>query len=125
MSANSYLLFSKRLQRGALYNVKHSSIPKGTLEWFESRQQSQSHPNTSPSPTATLTAVPPGLKKLERVQKQENDPYEDELLRIPSYDLFLYQDINYILNELLFNYKNLLEYVDKVAYSTPLFIADN
>ena len=121
MSANSYPLFSKRLQKSALHNAKHSSIPKGTLEWFESRQrlhQQVSH-NTTPS-----QAVPPGLKKREKVQKQ-NDPYEDELLRIPSYDLFLYQDIDYTINEPLFNYKNLLEYVDEVMYSTPLFTSDN
>ena len=115
MPVDNYPLFSKKLQREALYRARTSNIPKGTLEWFEARR------NTSPIPTPEVTPVipsaPPGLIKRQKIK--ENDPYEDELLAIPSYELFFYQE------EWPFNYNNLLDYVSEFVYSTPLFTCDS
>ncbi len=119
MPVDNYPLFSKKLQKEALYRARSSNIPKGTLEWFEARRNT----STSPIPTSTPEVspvnplVPPGLIKRQKIK--ENDPYEDELLAIPSYELFFYQE------EWPFNYINLLDYVSEFVYSTPLFTYDS
>jgi hypothetical protein len=117
MPADNYPLFSKRLQKEALYRARTSNIPKGTLEWFEARRNTSTSPTptpeVSPEVTAVIPSAPPGLIKRQKIT--ENDPYEDELLVIPSYELFFYQE------ESPFNYNKLLDYVSEFVYSTPLF----